>query len=421
MTAGVINPAEGNRIYLDGRPQTDAYDAFLDYAYGPFKDQNGGDITVEWPIGAKIGLERIPKPRSIPNFHVCWRGASNIGSRAQTRFQALDNLGGNMIDHAITPQAEFTGFTCEALVEQSAGALFHSESCYQTIIAIDCVNGYRNISYRNASGLILNQCRTLGGTLLTPNASDQLGRGYRVGSHHIVGLAGGAGNNSVTFNQVTSDPNGIEPPGSFNSVEGSSRYESSWEVQSMDGLWIDRGHCAGGRLAHGRIAASYGHRVNGIKGVMPWFDAYAMRAFQIQGDQDVTNIRMTMPTFQLSKQFNVAIENPRARDIHMLSPVNELCDSRGLNMSGAWYMALAKDVFLTKGTTWGNGHVDNFSPAAIWVLSCDTVEIDQRVRSNNANFSFYVANSSNVKLSGLHDQGRYGRVYDGGGNVASSW
>jgi hypothetical protein len=424
MTIGVINPSENipgvPTLRLDGSPQTDAYDAFLDYAYGPFRLANSGDITVEWPIGARIGLEKKPKPRPVPNFHVCWRGASNIGSRGQTRFQALADLGGNMIDHESTPKAEFTGFTCEALVEQNSGALFHNESPYQTKVAIDCINGYRNLSHTNASGLEYEKCHTLGGSLLTPNAWDRLGRGYKQGAHHIVGLAGGAGNNSVTLNQCTSDPDGSR---NEEDVINTSNYETSWEVESMDGMWIDRGHCAGGRLAHGRLNAFHGQRINGIKGNMPWFDAHALRAFQIVGDQVVSNIELLMPTFQKSKQFNVAVENPFVQDIHMLSPLNEQCDSRGFkdNMSGGWFFAYAKEVFITKGVTKANGHVDNPSPAIIWILFCDTVEIDQRVWGNNANYMFYVANSANVKLAGRHDSGLLGRVYDGGKNTNPQW
>lgn len=408
MTA---NASEFPGFVPDGRPLDDVYEAFLDHAYGVVAPANGNDVTVVWPDGARIGLTRPTRKRDVPNFHVCWRGAGGVGSRSQTRFQALRDLGGHMISHSVVPQAEFTGFTCEALVEQSAGAGFHIADCYQTTVSIDSNNFYRNIQYENASGLWLDGTRTLGGSLLTPNAWDALGRGYKVGSHHILGdTTAAAGSNSVSYNNVTSDPDG-DP-------EANSRYETSWEVKDMDGMWLDKGHCAGGRLAHLRLFPAGGRRVNGIKGIAPWFDAYAMRALQITGVGPVTNVEMTMPTFQTSKQFNVAIENHATSDVHMYGPINEFSQGYG-QAAGSWYVGGAKEVHILGGVTKGNGRAEAPTGASIWIDGCSTVRWDQAIHNNNCGFIFYVRDSSNVNLLSkkLRSGWNWAAAGDGGGNI----
>jgi hypothetical protein len=415
MTSAVIQVNDTNfpGFVSDGRDVTPVYEQVLDLAEA-ISYTNGNVAKIEWPPG-RIGL-RKPRPRKWYDPSVS--KAVVLGWKGQgpgvTTFVALEDVNGNLIDHYKSPSAEYTDFSVEAEVEQNGGALFHLEAPFDTKVRrVILREGYRNLQYRAAAGLLLEDVRCEGGKLLTPDTDEagqmspnrkQIGKAFKNGAFHIHAQEGGeTQNNGIEYRNVRTDPVG-DPV--LNSI-----YEAGQCIRSMDGLTTWGGHFAGGCYAHVLLEATLGSPLNGITLNSPWIDAHALRTLQIQGSSSLSNFTVNGGVIQTGRSRNVSVENAKSESIHFNGVINEFAGSEAI------YVANGNEFFLKGGMLRGN----NTGPdkqTTIRMLATKNWEIDARVSSNNTQHGIYVGNRcQNGRWKGLWTGHLSAEAYDEGNNI----
>jgi hypothetical protein len=415
--SSVIQVGSEPGFYGDGRPLDAFVENLMDKAMYVVAPANGNQVTLVWPNGAKIGItkplaRRVFSPTPYGDIQMSWRGAGGIGTRRGTEFVAKTNLGSHMIHFYSFPYGEMTDITLRAEAEQSAGSLIYLEKCYRSKFRIDSIDGLVCIMYADCAGITFDHCHTLAGALQTPNA-DWRGRPFKAGAVQWFAAPGGAGNNSITLEECSADP--------IYASEATSNIYASMLIRSMDGMRVWGGHFAGGRYAHLLLEPSTSYPVNGVHFHESWFDFFAARTVQAQGNGHLSNLYFHGGTMQGAYELNFSLENALSTDVHLLDVVNEACRGDPANASYGTYLANATDVTL-RGTTRGNGRAGDPMMTALMILKSKIVDVHQRIKGNNVAYPVYVGNQCDrVDLSkSVVDHGTSGlKVYDDGTNTNS--
>lgn len=381
--SGIIY-ADQEGVTGNGTDQTAAVQAVINKAINIVAPQNGQSVEIVWPVGTILLSATITCQSG--NVNMSWTGQG----RRVTRFVRASDYG-DTFRFTTMPQGTFADFGIESTTEMNQGAHIVGDSLYQCVFRdIYLAEGYRSLQLRNCANCDFVGIKAVGGDKFASVPAN----GYKAGAYHVFLEPGGAGNNSLTFVRCSFDPSSLTPA-------QHSNYEASFFIRSVDGLLVEGGHIAGGKIAHILFDRAAGAPLSAVKFEGTHVDFYADTTVQIQGSLATIDVQFNGCTFQGGRQRNVLIANAEASGIHFNDVVNQFSEGE------AMYVVSGRNIVVNGGHIWGNNSGANKGNTLVFTgpQTRNVILNAPRVEGNGVTY--------NVQFSGGMSGAMYSGIYSG--------
>lgn len=260
---------------------TTAMQACIDYAI--VKAAIDTKVSVKLPSGAiKLGSGLTV---NCPSYSFSMIGEGQW----ETTFKITSDIG-NVFVVTGCPGGRFQDFGITASLELTTGSFLKLVNLYRfELTNMYLAEGYETIRMENCTGVYMTNVKVVGAYYFTDVT-------YKANSAMLHFAASGAGNNGIFLNNCTFDPSSLTPA-------TGSKYQYAVWVESIDGLWVNNCHIAGGYLSHLKINPVVGSPCSGMKFSNTWIDYWGQRCLNIGNNvaadtKNVQDVTFSSCTFQ---------------------------------------------------------------------------------------------------------------------------